>query len=191
MHKYLLVLCAVFMLSGCEHSLKKEPLYPNHSIGESDPFIAQNYKAADSLINQLAQRISKSQPVIIATVVNIDSLHKSSTFGRIVSEQVSGRFTQSGYSMIEMKFRGDVYMEQTQGELILTREIKNLATSQNAQAVIVGTYAQSKNNVFVNLKVVNPNNNVVMAVCDYSFGLNPNISTMLEQSSNSSTRKNY
>ncbi|MDI3514316.1 MAG: hypothetical protein PWP40_1545 [Rhodocyclaceae bacterium] len=45
--------------------------------------------------------------------------------------------------MIEMKFRNNVYMARDQGEPMLTREIRDLANSHNAQAVVVGTYAQS------------------------------------------------
>lgn len=152
---------------------------PNYVPSNPAEFITNNYQAADALITQLGNRLSSSQPIIIATVVNIDNLSNSSTFGRLVSEQVSARFSQSHYSMVELKFRGDVYMKRDQGELLLTREIKNIAQSQNAQAVIVGTYAESKDAVFVNLKVIQPNTNIVMAVHDYAFSANNNIKGML------------
>lgn len=81
--------------------------------------------------------------------------------------------------MVELKFRNDVYMKQGQGELLLTREIKDLAQSQNAQAVIVGTYTESRDAVFVNLKVIQPNTNIAMAAHDYAFLTNGNIKGML------------
>lgn len=171
------------VLLGCA----SEPKPPAKTVSTYDsvvnsPFISNNYRAADALISQLGNRLNSSQPVIVATIVNIDALSSSSTFGRLVSEQVSGRFSQANYSMVEMKFRGDVYMKQDQGELLLTREIKNVAQSQNAQAVIVGTYAESGDTVFVNLKVIQPNTNIVMAVNDYAFPLDNNIRTMLKKS---------
>ena len=81
-----------------------------------------------------------------------------------------------------MKFRDLVYMKQDQGELLLTREIKDVAQSHNAQAVIVGTYALSRNTIFVNLKVIQPNTNIVIAVHDYTFPLDPSMSSMARSS---------
>jgi hypothetical protein len=144
----------------------------------SSPFIASNYKASDALIVQLDGRLNTSQAMIVATVVNIDDLNSSSTFGRLVSEQVSARFSQASYSMIEMKFREFVYIKQDQGELLLTREIKDVAKNHNAQAVIVGTYALTTENVFVNLKVIQPSTNVVLAVHDYTFPMDANLKAM-------------
>lgn len=141
----------------------------------SNSFIAANYKATDTLTAQLKGKINPAQPLIVATIVNIDDLNSSSTFGRLASEQVSARFTQTGYSMIEMKFRDFVYMKQDQGELLLTREIKDVAKTHNAQAVIVGTYALSGDTVFVNLKVIQPSTNIVLAVHDYDFDMNANL----------------
>ena len=173
---------AAILLSLTMAGCSTEPTIPTYAAVANSPFTVNNYRAADALIAQLGNRISPTQPIIIATIVNIDALAVSSTFGRLVSEQVSGRFSQAKYSMVEMKFRGDVYMKQDQGELLLTREIKNVAQSQNAQAVIVGTYAESGDTVFVNLKVIQPNTNLVLAVNDYAFPIDANIRTMLRKS---------
>lgn len=145
-------------------------------------FIATNYKASDALITQLGGKLNNSQPMIVATIVNIDDLNSSSTFGRLASEQVSARFSQSGFTMIEMKFRDFVYMKQDQGELLLTREIKDVAQSHNAQAVIVGTYALTGESIFVNLKVIQPSTNVVLAVQDYTFPMDANLKSMTKVS---------
>ena len=172
-------LLATVALSSCEYLPIKPVSTPQVSYtAPSSPFIAANYKAANELIEQLGSKLSPAQPMIIATIVNIDDLNSSSTFGRLVSEQVSARFSQASYSMIEMKFRDFVYMQQDQGELLLTREIKDVAKSHNAQAVIVGTYALSGNSIFVNLKVIQPNTNVVLAVHDYTFAMDANLKAM-------------
>ncbi len=151
---------------------------PTYASTINNPFISTNYKAADVLIAQVANKLNPAQPMIIATIVNIDDLNNSSTFGRLVSEQISARFSQASYSMIEMKFREFVYMKQDQGELLLTREIKDVAKNHNAQAVIVGTYALSGEDVFVNLKVIQPSTNIVLAVHDYTFPMDNNLRSM-------------
>lgn len=174
------LLVSIIALSGCvaAPSSPAGPQYANNLVTASSPFIQTNYAAANSLIAQAQTKLSKTQPIIVATLVNIDDLNNSSTFGRLSSEQISARFSQSNFTMIEMKFRGYVYMKQDQGELLLTREIRDVAQNHNAQAVIVGTYALSKDTVFVNLKLIQPNTNVVMAVHDYTFPLDSNLTSM-------------
>ncbi len=149
-------------------TVRKDPTYEQAT---TNPLIPANYAAADSLLAQLQGRLATEHPLIVATVVNIDALDRSSTLGRLISEQVSARFTLAGHRMIEMKFRNNVYMARDQGELMLTREIRDIASSHNAQAVIIGTYAQSSDMVFVNLKVIDPENNIAMAVHDYALPL--------------------
>lgn len=155
---------------------RKDPTYEQAA---ANPLIPANYAAASSLLGRLQGQLGEGQPLIVATVVNIDALDRSSTLGRLISEQVSARFTLAGHRMIEMKFRNNVYMARDQGELMLTREIRDIASSHNAQAVIVGTYAQSSDMVFVNLKVIQPNTNVALAVHDYALPLDNMTRSML------------
>lgn len=176
------VIFSTVLLSSCAAGqLSNDGGQSTNSVNYADsinPFIQNNYAAADVLISQLKGQVNLTNPIIIATLVNIDDLNNSSTFGRLVSEQVSARFSQHKYSMLELKFRGYVYMKQDQGELLLTREIKDVAQSHNAQAVIVGTYALSRNTIFVNIKVIQPNTNIVLAVHDYTFPLDSSMSEM-------------
>jgi TolB-like protein len=168
----------VVVATGCANSPVQKP-EPTWEQAANNPLVPANYKAADALLAQVKATLGRSQPLIIATVVNIDSLEQSSTLGRLVSEHVASRFTQAGYRMIEMKFRNSVYVKRNQGELMLTREIKDLALSHDAQAVIVGTYGQSDEFVFVNLKVIQPANNIVLAVQDYVLPLDSSTKALL------------
>ena len=148
----------------------------SYEAARNNQFIPSNHRAADALLAQLP---GGGGTMIIATLVNIDALENSSTLGRMVSEQVSARFTQAGYHMVEMKFRNNVYISQNQGELMLTRELHDLAASYSAQAVVVGTYGESKDYVYINLKVIQPNTNVVLAVHDYALPIDANVRAML------------
>ena len=62
----------------------------------ANPLIPSNYAAADTLLAQLRGQLAPAQALIAATVVNIDALEQSSTLGRLISEQVSARFTLAG-----------------------------------------------------------------------------------------------
>lgn len=165
--------------SGCATDTASARKDPTYEQAAANPLIPANYAAATSLLARLQGQLAKDQALIAATVVNIDALDRSSTLGRLISEQVAARFTLAGHRMIEMKFRSNVYMARDQGELMLTREIRDIASSHNAQAVIVGTYAQSSDLVFVNLKVIQPETNVVLAVHDYALPLDNMTRSML------------
>lgn len=180
----LATVAGLLSLSGCaafDPSGRPEKVEPTYEAAAQSDFINANYKAAEVLIAQFAKYASEGT-MIVATVVNIDSLEHSSTLGRLVSEQVAARFGQRGYTMVEMKFRNQVYMKRNEGELLLTREISEVARQHQAQAVIVGSYGVSSDTVFINIKVVQPGTNTVLAAHDYALPLNRDVRSMLHRS---------
>ena len=165
---------AVFtaLLTGCASTESIE-------ADETRGLIASNYRAADALVAIARPHLDADKPIIIATVVDIDDLEHSSTLGRYISESVSARFTQSHYKMVEMKFQNAVYMKRSEGELMLTRQIRDIAHAHQAQAVVVGTYSRANTTVFINLKVVRPESNIVIGAQDYSLRINRDICMMI------------
>lgn len=174
-----LVILTMLLLSACAQ-LNHDYRYVNYS---SEDFIHKNYDAADSLSIQLKERKAENEPtvspVIVLSIVNMNQLNKTSAFGRLISEQLSARMSQLKYNVVELKLRNDILVKNNQGEFLLTREIKDIADSVNAQAVLVGTYAENTNDVYVNLKIVRPSNNVVLAGYSYAIPKAANIKGML------------
>ena len=167
------------LLAGCATDVPRVPEITYEQADKSE-LVATNYRAADALMARFGGGPAGG-PLIVATVVNIDALDQSSTLGRLISEQVSARFSQRGFSMIEMKFRSAVYMKRGEGELVLTREINDVAKSNKAQAVIVGSYATAANGVYINMKIVQPGSNTVLSAYDYVLPANNEIRSMLER----------
>lgn len=83
--KLAILLCAV-ALTACATG-------PNYQGAENSEFTNANYAAVDKLIAATAVPIDRSVPVLISTLVNIDSLNRSSLFGRLISEQIATRLT--------------------------------------------------------------------------------------------------
>lgn len=173
------------LLQGCgvsptrAQAVREEP---------STPLIRANYRAAESLLEQLRYSLPlKRGAILIGTLVNIDALDRSSTFGRLTTDQISARFTMAGYPMVEMKLRNSAYMLRDQAELLLSREVGELISSHNAQAVIVGTYAVSRDRVYINLKVIRPQRGIVLAAYDYSLPLDDETRLLLLRGWRSST----
>ena len=172
------VLALPLVLAACSTTPKDEP---NYSTISSNQFIASNYKAADALLLQLSGKLTADKPLIMATVVNIDALEQTTTLGRLVSEEISTRLSQGGLNMLEMKLRNSVYMKRNQGELMLTREIGDVAQTHHAQAIVVGSYAETSDMVFINIKVIQPNTNFVLAGHDYVLAKEAIVRSMLQR----------
>lgn len=179
--RFIPLILSVLLLSACSDMLTQRSavVTPTWEDAASNELIPTNYRAANNLIAQAKSGLDISRPLIVATLVNINALEESSPLGRMVAEQISGQFSRSGYAMVEMKFRDSVYVKQNVGELLLTREIKQIAQNHNAQAVIVGTYAESDQFVFVNLKVIRPADNIVIAAHDYAIPVNKMVRSLL------------
>lgn len=168
---FLGTVCLGMFLSGCA-STQAEP----QQAAKFD-MIDANHKAAKKLLSDA--NVSAGTSIIMATVVNIDEIEKSSTLGRQISEHVASQCVESGMSVVEMKFRENIYIKQNEGELMLTREIGKLARTHSANAVIVGTYAVADSVIYVTLKMVDPNTNMVMSAADYTLPLNYDMTEML------------
>ncbi|MFC7409629.1 MULTISPECIES: FlgO family outer membrane protein [Hydrogenophaga] len=134
-----------------------------------DALIQLNYQAADALLQ--GTRLDPRQPVLMATLVDLDDLERSSRWGRLASEHLAARLANRGVLVKELKLRQHIFMAQDSGALLLSREVKDLSLEHDAQAVVVGTYTVGGDTVYVSLKLIRPEGNTVMSAHDYSFPL--------------------
>lgn len=167
-------------LSGCFYSWKDFNL------------VKASYKAADALlagsddIPLLEPRkdgVYMKRPILVTSFVDIDNLQKTSTFGRVVGEQIGSRIAQQGYQVIEMKMRtGSIFVRERLGELVLSRELREISFQHDAYAVVVGTYGASKESVYVTAKLVRANDSVILSSYDYWLPVGPDTKKMLKTS---------
>lgn len=136
-----------------------------------------NYKAADALLKGV--KLDPRLPLLVATFVNLNELSESSALGRLCSEQVGSRIAQLGYPVKELKLRENLFMKQSQGALLLSREVHDISQTQAAQAVIVGTYTSSGKMLYISVKLVIPEGNVVLSAHDYAMPIDANLKGLL------------
>jgi TolB-like protein len=141
--------------------------------------VAMSYDAADILMARAGTLIDGSKTIVAASFVNIDNLDNSSSFGRIVSQQLASRFTQKGYKVTEMLLRNNIYIKEGEGEFLLSRTLKSISAQHNVQAVIVGTYAIAANNIYVVAKLVRATDSIVLSSHDYTFPVGPDIKQLI------------
>lgn len=172
--KAIVALLAALMLTSCAAN------GPTYEEAENSFFTRANYGAVDKLVAVPAISIDKNVPVLVATLVNIDSLTQSSRFGRLISEQVATRLTQLGFNVVEMKLRNNVYIREGAGELLLSRDVRDLSQSYNAQVVVVGNYAVASGYAYLTLKIVTVTDNRVIGAVNYVLPLTENNMALLK-----------
>lgn len=168
---------AMLGLHGCASAINGY-YYGDRATGASRvDLIEVNERATDALL--LNAPLDASQPVLVATLVNVDRLSESSRLGRIFTEQIASRMVQRGLRVTEVKLRENLVLNREQGELLLSREVREVSQAQNAQAVVVGTYAVSASALYITLKLVNPVGNTVVAAYSYAVPVDENVRALL------------
>ena len=174
---WLAVVVASLGLQGCASAVNGY-YYGDRATGTSRvDLIEVNERATDALL--LNAPLDASQPVLVATLVNIDRLSESSRLGRIFAEQIATRMVQRGLRVTEVKLRENLVLHREQGELLLSREVREVSQSHDAQAVVVGTYAVSATVLYISLKLVNPAGNQVIAAHNYAVPVDENVRSLL------------
>ncbi len=145
-------------------------------------FAALSYKIADILIAQAAGKItpaSPDTPILVTTFVDNNNLQSTSKFGRLIQEQIESRFVHHQYAVREIKLGDTLFIEPGSGETILTRELARLTQDMNAQAILVGTYSRTNRQLYIATRLINPENNNIIAANDETICLDDEVLNLL------------
>lgn len=166
----LLSALAAALLAGCATSntsdVRSEPSYQD---AISNPFLQSSREAVNKLVAGFDLNALGGAPVLVATVVNVNDLSRSAPLGRTLSEQYASHMAANGFNVKEIKLRGDVFVKEGAGELLLSREIKDIARHHNASLVLVGTYSAAASYTFVSLKLVRTEDSRIVRGHDYAL----------------------
>ena len=77
----------------------------------------------------------------------------------------------------------DVFIREETGELLLSREIKDIARSHNASMVLVGTYSAAANFTYVSLKFVRTEDSRIIRAFDYALPNDKDVNKLLQVAS--------
>jgi len=174
----LALLASFIVITGCSYfrSCPAETCCSD----EGDCLMTASYQAVDQLLAAIpaGRRLPRERPVVVATVVNIDSL-TGSRLGRTLAEHLATRITKSGYKVVELKLRDTIFVKQAEGELMLSREVREIGKNHEAQAVLVGTYSESRGRVYVTIKLVGAADGIVISAQDYLLPIDANVRALL------------
>ena len=163
-------LAAAAVLADCNSAPQNvgraEPTYQEAATA---PLLQNSREAVGKLTAGFDLNALGGGPVLVATVVNVNDLSRSAPLGRTLSEQYASQMAALGFNVKEVKLRGDIFVKEGAGELLLSREIKDIARSYNASLVLVGTYSPAANFTYVSLKLVRTEDSRIVRGHDYAL----------------------
>ncbi len=148
--------CVVALLVGCNQ------IKPRLDVD----LLSTTDAAAASLLRN-SQGVSPDATLLVASFVSVDNLMRSSTFGRVSAELFSSALSRRGYSLVEVKLRDELFIQQRGGEFMLSRNLQNISETHQVQSVVLGTYAVGIDYVYVTVKMVNAQNSNVQGAWQY------------------------
>ncbi len=115
------------------------------------------------MAEQLIAGCSRDGAVALpVSFVNLDNLEQTSSFGRLVAEQLFYEFNQRGFPVREYRIPGNISVRDGEGEFYLSRAIGNIAATSPNSVVVAGTYSGDRHAVFVNARLIRPRDGRVL-----------------------------
>ena len=175
----LLSTLAAVMLAGCAAPTGTR-IDPTYEEAASNKFVALNQLAIAKLVDGFKLESSGDTPVLVSTIVNVNDTRLSAPLGRTLSEQYATHLANAGFNVKEMKLRGDVFVKEETGELMLSREVKDIARSHSASLVLVGTYSPAAAYTYVSLKFVRTQDGRIVRAYNYALPNDKDVNRLLQ-----------
>lgn len=160
----LVMLVALITLAGCSKRYNDMPVfspfplrdYPNYSVGRfKTSYLADQIDAF--------YHGTDPGPLGVTSLVNIDDLYSTSTFGRMYSEQIMSELAMRGYQVVELRHSDALHFLASEGEFALSRDLGTVRRSRQLGGIIVGTYVVSPVRIYVNMRLVDPATSSVLS----------------------------
>jgi len=175
------LLCVAILLSatGCRRPVGAVP-------GMTPPLQPERVAMAGRfqtgvLVDQIDShyRGTNPGPIGVTTLVNLDDLYASSTFGRLFSEQMMSELALRGYDIVELRHADALNFLASTGEFALSRDVASVRRERDLGGMVVGTYVASPFRVYVNARLLDPNTSVVLAAGSVEIDKTPEVARML------------
>jgi len=138
-------------------------------------------RLSEALSRNLRDKDFKGEPVIITTFVNLNDLDKSSVFGRLMAEKLLHYMNKNGFYVVEVRRSQDLFIKKSVGELILTRNISELAKQTKAKSILAGTYVATTNALIINARLIDINSPRIISSFSYELAMSDEIENLLRE----------
>lgn len=177
--RLIIVLLSILLCSSCS-SFNNTPV--EDVLGTNKNLIKLAYKLAEDLEDKAFPPLipmNPDQPILMTTFVDNNDLSRTSRFSLILQEHMASKFVQDGFTVKEIKLRENLQILPTKGETMLSRDLTLIRNSQDAQAVMLGTYSHVNMTMYISARLVDPVTANILSSTDYKLIMDANVLAML------------
>lgn len=145
------------------------PPMPDPTLEEARELRLRIRELADQLLAGNAAADLRGMIALPASFVNQDNLERSSSFGRLVAEQMFHEFSRRGVAVREYRALPVLETRPGDGDFALTRDPQRLAELPAGALVVAGTYYHDDLSVFVNARVYRATDHLVLRTAQIVF----------------------
>ncbi|HVC63000.1 MAG TPA: FlgO family outer membrane protein [Acetobacteraceae bacterium] len=166
----LLAAMAVGLLAGCTSDLVLDQEIQAEEAHQAPSHLAQRtYAAVDQMLAGDPTLVAAASPAVVGSISDIRDVNHSTPFGNIIADLIRSRLVQRGLPVMDMRLRRAVELDRTQGEMTLSRAVRDVYPPPAAAEVVTGTYAVASGTVFVSLKIIEAVNARILAADDFQL----------------------
>ncbi len=183
-----LISLILLSLNGCSKRYNDLPAFVPFHIKDTNNDSVGRFKTS-----YLAEQIDSYYrgvnpgPLGVTTFVNLDDLYSTSSFGRMVSEQLMSELVMRGFDVVELRHSDALQFLDTSGEFALSRNVAAVRKERQLGGIIVGTYVASPIRVYLNARLVDPTSSMVLSAGSVEMGKTQEIAKLLRTGGMSGT----
>jgi hypothetical protein len=117
--------------------------------------------------------------VVMATPADLGDLERASPLARLFGQELTSAFVALGYNVQDIRKASDIIVNRTQGEFVLTRDRRAMATRHATASLLVATtYTLTPSGVRFSAEVVDARNNNVVAMSCRTLPMDANVGAL-------------
>ncbi len=180
----LLALSALTCLSGCSGAVALLGNMPSYEEGSS--LVAPNQTTADVLAQQINARARTGLPIIIQDFWNNHAPQHMSALGRVLPEQISTRFIQLGYQVIQPRYiqnaPATMSNEISPESLLASQQMNPQRYNELVQGphlILSGSFTKAVNKVKVHARITDSTTGIFVAAYDYELPITREVEELI------------
>ena len=135
------------------------------------------------LLANAQESIAEEYVITINSFVNLSNLYKTSSLGRYIAEQLIGEMQMAGVEVIDVRKTAGLMIYEKHGEYGMSRDMNELDYAHASQAMVVGTYTYAQGQIFLNARLLQNADGMVLSNASLVFDLDPVTRQMLSDES--------
>jgi TolB-like protein len=151
---------------------------PKAGIEDGREFRLKIRELADRLL-EADEASLRGRTIVPVSFVSVDGFDRSSSFGKLVSEQLISELNRRGLHIREYRTRNAPEPRPGAGEFMLTREPAARPALEPGVLVAAGTYYSDEDNLFINARLFDALDGMVLTAASMVMPQNPTTRTML------------